>query len=77
MIFHALEGTDMRESKSPSFFNPEECEVVVDYVQKLLSSKLRVEGKDIGIITPYHRQVCLTMTNPSQCFDIPTFFCPR
>ena len=63
MIFHALEGTDMRESRSPSFFNPEECEVVVDYVQKLLSSKLRVEGKDIGIITPYHRQVCLNMTN--------------
>ena len=61
MIFHALEGTDMREARSPSFFNPEECEVVVDYVQKLLSSKIQITGADIGIITPYHRQV---RTNP-------------
>ena len=63
MIFHALEGTDMRESKSPSFFNAEECEVVVDYVQKLLSSKIKITGADIGIITPYHRQASLSRTN--------------
>ena len=55
MIFHALEGTDMRESRSPSFFNPEELFIVVDYVKKLL--EFNVDEDDIGIITPYRKQV--------------------
>ena len=45
----------MREDISPSFFNPEELFVVVDYVKKLLDFK--VDEDDIGIITPYRRQV--------------------
>ena len=45
----------MREDISPSFFNPEELFVVVDYVKKLLD--FNVDEDDIGIITPYRRQV--------------------
>ena len=45
----------MREGNSPSFFNPEELFIVVDYVKKLLEFK--VDEDDIGIITPYRGQV--------------------
>ena len=46
---------DMREENSPSFFNPEEVFVVIDYVKQLLD--FNVDEDDIGIITPYRRQV--------------------
>jgi len=55
IIVHGVVGQDMREDISPSFFNPEELFVVVDYVKKLLDFK--VDEDDIGIITPYRRQV--------------------
>ena len=45
----------MREDNSPSFFNPEELFIVVDYVKKLL--EFNVDEDDIGIITPYRKQV--------------------
>jgi hypothetical protein len=37
VIFSAVEGNDMRESSSPSFFNPEEVLQVKAYVQQLLA----------------------------------------
>ena len=59
MIFHAVRGKDQREARSPSFFNPVECAVVVDYVMKLFqaSKGIKLTGKDIGIISPYRQQV--------------------
>nr|XP_006811932.1 PREDICTED: putative helicase MOV-10-like [Saccoglossus kowalevskii] len=60
IIFHGVEGIDQREGKSPSFFNIEEVEVVWDYVKELLEEQrggIRLTQKDIGIISPYRRQV--------------------
>ena len=37
VIFNAMEGHDMREASSPSFFNPEEVLQVKAYVQQLLA----------------------------------------
>ncbi|KAL7747652.1 hypothetical protein RI367_006941 [Sorochytrium milnesiophthora] len=61
LIFQHVQGEDMREGNSPSWFNPAEVTVV-----KSIVDKLKAAGKsgfrpptdnDIGIITPYHRQV--------------------
>lgn len=62
IIFHGVIGKDQREERSPSFFNPEEAAIVYSYVRKLLTEKrrgLRIEQKQIGIITPYRKQVRL------------------
>ena len=32
-------GEDQREARSPSYFNPEEAAIVVQYVQDLLETK--------------------------------------
>ncbi|XP_045101743.1 putative helicase mov-10-B.1 isoform X1 [Portunus trituberculatus] len=58
LMFHAVKGKDEREGNSPSFFNAQEVSAVVAWVKKLLDSKSpKIAGKDIGIITPYRRQV--------------------
>ena len=59
IIFHGVEGEDMREANSPSWFNPDEAQYVKMYVELLVkeTKKNRCKPEDIGIITPYHRQV--------------------
>ncbi|XP_019633546.1 PREDICTED: putative helicase mov-10-B.1 [Branchiostoma belcheri] len=59
VIFHGVEGEDKREGNSPSFFNAREVATVLDYVHELLNSRgtVRVNKRDIGIISPYRRQV--------------------
>jgi len=58
ILFHAVDGENTREGNSPSWFNPQEAMIVVDYVKKLVEqSKPKVSPEDIGIITPYARQV--------------------
>ena len=58
LIFHGVVGQDMREETSPSFFNPTEVSIVMDYVTKLLDTKRnKVKETDIGIISPYRKQV--------------------
>ncbi|NXY16778.1 SDE3 helicase, partial [Atrichornis clamosus] len=62
IIFHGVRGEDQREAKSPSFFNTTEIEVLVHYLKKLLQSQGKggcptVSPKDIGIISPYRKQV--------------------
>lgn len=58
MVFHAVKGKDEREGNSPSYFNPQEVSTVVAWVKKLLDSKApKVTAKDVGVITPYRRQV--------------------
>ncbi|KAM6108339.1 LOW QUALITY PROTEIN: helicase MOV-10 [Pterocles gutturalis] len=62
IIFHGVCGEDQRESKSPSFFNTTEVEVLVQYLKKLLQSQgkggcPRVSPKEVGIISPYRKQV--------------------
>ncbi|XP_014786677.1 RNA helicase Mov10l1 isoform X1 [Octopus bimaculoides] len=58
ILFHGIRGEDLREGNCPSWFNPFETVQVVRYLQGLLadySSYLTEE--DIGIITPYRKQV--------------------
>ncbi|KNC86545.1 hypothetical protein SARC_01318 [Sphaeroforma arctica JP610] len=56
-IFHGVAGKDRREADSPSWFNADECMVVLDYVKKILDTKKnRTQPHQIGIITPYAKQ---------------------
>ncbi|TFY71300.1 hypothetical protein EVG20_g1693 [Dentipellis fragilis] len=58
IVFHGMAGEDAREASSPSYFNVMEVMQVKQYVKDLLADKThKINGKDIGIITPYHRQV--------------------
>uniref|UniRef100_A0A3Q3VUE4 RNA helicase n=1 Tax=Mola mola TaxID=94237 RepID=A0A3Q3VUE4_MOLML len=62
LIFHGVMGKDEREANSPSFFNVSEIEVLVDYLTKLIETQgkkgiPKLSAKDIGIITPYRKQV--------------------
>jgi helicase MOV-10 len=58
LLFHSITFKDEREENSPSYFNAGEASVVVDYVKKVLAyEKWPVRPKDIGIISPYHKQV--------------------
>nr|XP_056700824.1 helicase MOV-10 [Euleptes europaea] len=63
IIFHGVCGEDQREEKSPSFFNTAEIEVLIDYLKKLLLEQQgkkglsRISPKEIGIISPYRKQV--------------------
>lgn len=55
-------GKDEREANSPSFFNVTEIETLVDYLTKLLETQgkkglPKLSASDIGIITPYRKQV--------------------
>ncbi|XP_056157794.1 LOW QUALITY PROTEIN: putative helicase mov-10-B.2 [Lampris incognitus] len=62
VIFNGLMGKDEREANSPSFFNVSEIEVLVEYLNKLWQTQgkkgiPKLCPKDIGIITPYRKQV--------------------
>ncbi|NXQ50424.1 SDE3 helicase, partial [Catharus fuscescens] len=62
IIFHGVCGEDQREANSPSFFNTAEIEVLIYYLKKLLLSRGKgscptVPPKEIGIISPYRKQV--------------------
>jgi len=62
IIFHGVRGEDRREAKSPSFFNTAEIEVLLHYLRQLLQSRGRggcpsVSPKEVGIISPYRKQV--------------------
>ncbi|KAG0709982.1 putative helicase mov-10-B.1 [Chionoecetes opilio] len=58
LVFHAVKGRDEREGNSPSYFNGQEVSAVVDWVKKLLDTKApKIQAKDVGVITPYRRQV--------------------
>jgi helicase MOV-10 len=60
LIFHGIEGKDEREPSSPSFFNMTEVAEVVNYVEKISTSKFsgqRLRPADVGIVSPYRGQV--------------------
>uniref|UniRef100_A0A8C6KW45 RNA helicase n=1 Tax=Nothobranchius furzeri TaxID=105023 RepID=A0A8C6KW45_NOTFU len=64
VIFHGVLGKDEREANSPSFFNVSEIDVLMMYLQKLKETQgkkglPKLSTKDIGIITPYRKQVRL------------------
>ena len=58
LVFHGVVAQETREESSPSFFNPSEVSVVIDYVTKLLDTRMvKIKETDIGIISPYRKQV--------------------
>ncbi|KAG2468529.1 SDE3 helicase, partial [Polypterus senegalus] len=62
VIFKGVMGQDEREENSPSFFNVAEIEEVVTYLKKILQTQgkkgiSQISPKEIGIITPYRKQV--------------------
>lgn len=57
VLFHSLEGENLRESNSPSWFNPQEALQIATYVRLLLfETKPPLRAEEIGIITPYAKQ---------------------
>jgi len=57
VVFHAVHGENLREGSSPSWFNPQEAQQVVLYVNMLMKeTRPALKPDDIGIITPYQRQ---------------------
>ncbi|KDQ06469.1 hypothetical protein BOTBODRAFT_149656 [Botryobasidium botryosum FD-172 SS1] len=54
LIFHGIAGKDLREGRSPSYFNIEEASLVKQYVQKL--KRFGLADSDIGVISPYSAQ---------------------
>ena len=57
LIFDGFEGDNQRESNSPSWFNAGEASRVVDYVLKLVRDTKAAAPHDIGVISPYVKQV--------------------
>jgi len=55
IIFHGINGENYRDSESPSWYNPEEATQV--YLYLLMLYKYGVKPSDIGVITPYQKQV--------------------
>ncbi|XP_012556830.2 uncharacterized protein LOC100201712 isoform X1 [Hydra vulgaris] len=55
-VFHGVRGEDFREGNSPSYFNPAEAVQVLKYVQIIMGEQC-LQQDDIGIITPYKKQV--------------------
>uniref|UniRef100_A0A3Q3WG79 RNA helicase n=1 Tax=Mola mola TaxID=94237 RepID=A0A3Q3WG79_MOLML len=62
VIFQEVSGVEECEANSPSFFNTDEVNMLVNYVTKLLQTHREqglpaISPSDIGIITPYRKQV--------------------
>ena len=58
LLFHHINGKEQREKCSPSWCNLDEMALILTYVRELLEWKRgAVLPRDIGIISPYHRQV--------------------
>jgi superfamily I DNA and/or RNA helicase len=58
VVFHGVKGSDEREGNSPSWFNPEEVQIVKEYVGLLVrgTRSNRVKPEEIAVITPYQKQ---------------------
>ncbi|XP_014214537.1 probable RNA helicase armi [Copidosoma floridanum] len=67
VTFHCVNGTNMRDPDSPSWYNPEEATQIYTYLVKLL--RFGLKSDDIGIITPYAKQV-FTIRNLLANLDI-------
>ncbi|KRT80959.1 hypothetical protein AMK59_5131, partial [Oryctes borbonicus] len=57
--FYSVIAEEKREGKSPSYYNESEGQMVVKYIQAMLSLPIspKVSQSDIGVITPYMRQL--------------------
>ncbi|KAF9414337.1 hypothetical protein HW555_007734 [Spodoptera exigua] len=66
IVFHGVLSKEERIGKSPSFFNTMECEMVLQYVKRLVQVH-EVPMSDIGIVTPYIRQVYQIKKSLTEC----------
>lgn len=58
VLLHHLVGKERRDADSPSPYNPDEIRIVQRYLIDLLEdTSLGLQGRDIGVITPYNKQV--------------------
>uniref|UniRef100_A0A671W8F1 RNA helicase n=1 Tax=Sparus aurata TaxID=8175 RepID=A0A671W8F1_SPAAU len=62
LIFHGVAGTDEHEANCPSAYNMAEVEVLKEYLKAIVThlhknSVTKIGPKEIGIITPYSKQV--------------------
>lgn len=55
-LFYGIEGEDMREGDSPSFFNQYEASTVSSLIKKLVEQFPWLSVGDIGVISPYYKQ---------------------
>jgi superfamily I DNA and/or RNA helicase len=55
IIFHNVNGKNVQDPDSPSWYNSEEATQVYIYLLDLYNHGLK--SSDIGIITPYSKQV--------------------
>jgi superfamily I DNA and/or RNA helicase len=57
LLWHSVSTTiEKRDEENKSYQNENECNIVYNYVNKLIL-EANVKPKDIGIITPYRFQV--------------------
>ncbi|CAH0546603.1 unnamed protein product [Brassicogethes aeneus] len=60
LLFHDVEGEDKKDKDSPSYYNIQEVEVVMDYLSKILNQMIggvKIKQEHLGIISPYRKQV--------------------
>ncbi|THH18848.1 hypothetical protein EW146_g2192 [Bondarzewia mesenterica] len=58
IVFHGIQGLDMRSSSNGSFYNAEEASLVHQYCKALITDRERpVQAEEIGVISPYKMQV--------------------
>lgn len=58
VMFFGIQGIEMHETDSPSWFNPVEGSKIVDLIEALLQSgSVDVDVRDIGVIAFYRQQV--------------------
>eukprot|EP00743_Colponemidia_sp_Colp-15_P009852 GILK01010796.1.p2 GENE.GILK01010796.1~~GILK01010796.1.p2 ORF type:complete len:427 (+),score=82.28 GILK01010796.1:1871-3151(+) len=56
LMFYGVEGRQMREENSPSWFNITEAVKIVELIKKLISDT-HITDNDIGVMAPYRAQV--------------------
>ncbi|XP_075235124.1 uncharacterized protein LOC142332554 isoform X2 [Lycorma delicatula] len=61
IIFHGIIGKEDREDTSPSFFNLDEVNLIMHYIEKCLVGKIingrLIKTTDIGVVSPYKKQI--------------------
>ena len=58
MLFYGCLGEDMAEIDSPSYYNPVECNCVVEVVERMLKSEdIDIGTGEIGVIAAFRSQV--------------------
>mmetsp|Transcript_31535 Transcript_31535/g.57323 ORF Transcript_31535/g.57323 Transcript_31535/m.57323 type:complete len:817 (-) Transcript_31535:65-2515(-) len=58
VVLHHVVGQERRDPDSASTYNLEEVRIVSQYIRDLIEdTPLGLEGRDVGVITPYNKQV--------------------